>query len=224
MIGIFFTRCIGFASIAWLASNLCFADELRSWNAGPSKDAIIRFVESVTDKNSHDFVDPSDRVAVFDNDGTLWPENPLPFQAVFAFDELKRRAPAEPELNADPMVQAALQGDIGKLLAGKHHDGLMRVMAITHAGMTTDEFDERVQQWITTAKHPRFEKPYTDLTYQPMQELLDFLRANEFKCFIVSGGGADFMRVWTERVYGIPAENVVGTTGQTRYELRDGAV
>lgn len=222
MIGIFFTRCIGFTAIACLASNPCFADELPSWNEGQTKQAIIGFIEKVTDKESTNFVEPSDRIAVFDNDGTLWPENPLPFQAAFAFDEVKRRAVEEPELNADPMVQAVLQGDIGKLLAGKHHDGLMRVMTITHAGMTTDEFDERIRKWTTTAKHPRFEKPYTDLTYQPMQELLAFLRANEFKCFIVSGGGADFMRVWTERVYGIPAENVVGSTGQTRYELRDG--
>lgn len=211
-----------FVVVCMVASCASAADPLPSWNEGPTKQSIIAFVTSVTEQKSDSYVQPTDRVAVFDNDGTLWSEAPLPFQAAFAFDEIKRRAPNEPGLAADPMVQAALAGEIGKLLAGKHHDGLMRVLALTHAGMTTGEFDQRVSDWLKSAKHPRFQKPYLHLTYQPMQEVLDYLRANQFKCFIVSGGGADFMRVWTESVYGIPPENVVGSTAQTKYELRDG--
>jgi heat shock protein HslJ/phosphoglycolate phosphatase-like HAD superfamily hydrolase len=197
-------------------------DPLPSWNETSAKQAVLSFVEKVTTEGNKDFVAESERIAVFDNDGTLWTEAPIPFQAAFAFDEIKRRAPQEPDLAKDPMVQAALAGDIGKLLEGKHHDGLLHILGLTHAGMTTDEFDKRVENWLASARHPRFKKPYTDLTYQPMQELLNHLRANGFKTFIVSGGGADFMRVWSERVYGIPPENVVGSTGQTRYELRDG--
>jgi phosphoglycolate phosphatase-like HAD superfamily hydrolase len=197
-------------------------DPLPSWNATASKEAIITFVQRVTNEDSPDCVPEPERIAVFDNDGTLWPEAPIPFQAAFAFDELKRRAPAEPQLAADPMVQAALAGAIGKLLEGKHHDGLLHVLGLTHAGMTTDEFDSRVRNWLASARHPRFHKPYTDLTYQPMQELLRYLRHHGFKTFIVSGGGADYMRVWSERVYGIPPENVVGSTGQVKYEMRAG--
>ena len=138
---------------------------------------------------------PAERIAVFDNDGTLWPEAPVPFQAAFVFDELKRRSPSEPKLASDPMVKAALAGDVAKLLAGPHHDGLMHVIALTHACMTTTEFEARVTDWLKTARHPRWNQPYDQLTYQPMQELLVYLRANGFKTFIVSGGGADFMRV-----------------------------
>lgn len=208
--------------------SLCLAhltraqDVLPSWRDTAPRKAIIDFVEKVTKEGTPDFVAPADRVAVFDNDGTLWCENPVPFQLAFVLDELKRRAPLEPELNADPMVQAALNGDLGKLLEGKHHDGLMRIIALTHAGLTTEEFNNRVKDWLKVAKHPRFEKAYTDLTYQPMQELLVFLRSKGFKTFIVSGGGADFMRVFSESVYGIPPENVVGSTGQVVFEFRDG--
>ncbi len=197
-------------------------DPLPGWNETASKQAIIEFVRRVTSESSPDFVPQSERIAVFDNDGTLWPENPIPFQAAFAFDEIKRRAPQEPELAGDPMVQAALAGDIAKLLAGKHHDGLMRIMALTHSGMTTDQFEAAVNDWLASARHPRFDKLHSDLTYQPMQELLTYLRGQGFKTFIVSGGGADFMRVWSEQVYGIPPEQVVGSTGQVQYELRDG--
>ncbi len=208
---------------AWLPSTRVQADEwLGSWNEGPAKQSIVEFVQRVTTEGSTDFVAVTDRVAVFDNDGTLWCEAPIPFQAAYAFDEIKRRAPNEPRLAADPMVQAALAGNIGKLLEGEHHDGLMHILALTHAGMTTDEFSQRVNDWSTTAKHPRFARRYLEITYLPMQELLAYLRANQFKCFIVSGGGADFMRVWSERVYGIPAENVVGSMAQPKYELRDG--
>jgi phosphoglycolate phosphatase-like HAD superfamily hydrolase len=197
------------------------ADPLPSWNDGAAKQAILAFIAKVTKAESADFVPLAERIAVFDNDGCLWPENPMPFQVAFAIDELKRRIVSEPELAEEPMVQAALSGDFGKLLAGEHFDGLMQILAITHAGMTADEFGAAVQNWLQTARHPRFKRPYDELTYQPMQELLSLLRANSFKNFIVSGGGADFMRVWVERVYGIPPEQVVGSTARTKYELRD---
>jgi len=232
MSGPFFTLGMNFMKHSMLAIAAAFVlstapfifaqDALPSWHDTAPKQAIVAFVEKVTKEGSLNFVAPDDRIAVFDNDGCLWCENPVPFQVAFVLDELKRRAPLEPALSADPMVQAALAGDLGKLLEGKHHDGLMRVVAITHAGMTTDEFNSRVKDWLKVAKHPRFGKAYTDLTYQPMQELLSYLRANGFKTFIVSGGGADFMRVFSEEVYGIPPENVVGSTGQVKFEFRDG--
>ncbi len=213
---------VALACVLGAAPYAIAQDSLPSWHDTAPKQAIIDFVERVTTEGSSDFVAASDRVAVFDNDGTLWCENPVPFQVAFVLDELKRRAPLEPALNADPMVQAALAGDLGKLLEGKHHDGLMRILALTHTGMTTEEFSSRVNDWLKVAKHPRFGKAYTDLTYQPMQELLLYLRANGFKTFIVSGGGADFMRVFSEEVYGIPPENVVGSTGQVKFEFREG--
>jgi phosphoserine phosphatase len=197
------------------------ADPLPSWNDGAARQAILAFVARVTTDGSPDFLPEAERIAVFDNDGTLWPENPVPFQAAFAFDELRQRIRSEPELAADPMVQAAMAGDLAKLMEGEHFDGLVRVLALTHAGMTVDEFRDAVEAWFVAARHPRFGRPYDDLTYQPMQELLRYLRANGFKNFIVSGGGADFMRVWVERVYGIPPEQVVGTTARTTFELRD---
>jgi phosphoserine phosphatase len=196
-------------------------DPLPSWNEGKAKQSILDFVAKVTKEGSPDFVPVAERIAVFDNDGTLWPENPLPFQLAYSLDELKRRAPKEPKLAENEMVKAALAGNVAKLLEGTHHDGLMRIMALTHAGMTTDEFKASVEAWLKTAKHPKFNKPYDQLTYQPMQEVLRHLRANGFKTFIVSGGGADFMRVWAERVYGIPPEQVVGSTARTKFELRD---
>ena len=196
-------------------------DPLPSWNEGAAKKAILDFVAKVTKEGSPGFVPVAERIAVFDNDGTLWPENPVPFQAAYVLDELKRRAPKEPKLAEDPMVKAALTGDVAKLLEGEHHDGLMRIAALTHAGMTTEEFKTSVETWLATAKHPKFDKPYDQLTYQPMQEVLRYLRANGFKTFIVSGGGADFMRVWAERVYGIPPEQVVGSTARTKFELRE---
>ena len=196
-------------------------DPLPSWNEGPAKAAITSFVTRVTSEGSPDFVPALERVAVFDNDGTLWPENPMPFQAAFAVDEVKRMVAENPAIKEDPMVAALLAGDIGKLLEGKHHDGLLHIIGLTHAGMTTDEFATRVSNWMASAKHPKFGTAYDQLTYQPMQEVLAYLRANGFKTFIVSGGGADFMRVWSERVYGIPPEQVVGSTARVTYELRD---
>lgn len=197
------------------------ADPLPSWNEGTAKQAILAFIAKVTKPGSSDFLPVAERIAVFDNDGCLWPENPEPFQVAFAIHELRRRIVTEPKLAAEPMVQAALAGDLAKLLAGEHFDGLMQILALTHAGMTAEEFRNAVRAWLQTAQHPRFKRPYDELTYQPMQELLRLLRTNGFKNFIVSGGGADFMRVWVERVYGIPPEQVVGSTARTKFELRD---
>ncbi|HEY3965019.1 MAG TPA: HAD family hydrolase [Planctomycetaceae bacterium] len=208
--------------VQWFPLLSCAADPLPSWNDSAPKKAITVFVQKVTREGSPDFVPKPERIAVFDNDGTLWCEAPIPLQAAFLFDELKRRSPQEPKLAADPMVQAALTGDINTLLVGKHHDGLMKVLALTHAGMTTTEFDSRVRNWVKTYKHPRFGHSLAGMTYQPMQELLRYLRDNGFKTFIVSGGGADFMRVWSEETYGIPPEQVIGSTGQARFEMRDG--
>jgi len=196
------------------------ADPLPSWNSGPAKQAILDFVAKVTDPDSKEFVPVPERLAVFDNDGTLWPENPMPFQLSFALDELKRRLPDEPAWKDDPMVQAALAGDLPKLLAD-HYKGLFHIIDLTGSGMTTEEFTDRVRAWFATAKHPRFDRPYDQLAYQPMLEVLDFLRANGFKTCIVSGGGADFMRVFAERVYGIPPEQVIGSNTRTVFELRD---
>jgi phosphoglycolate phosphatase-like HAD superfamily hydrolase len=198
------------------------SDPLPSWNEGARKEAIRSFVERVTRAGSADFVPEPERIAVFDNDGTLWPENPMPFQAAFALDEIRRRVPNEPGLAADPMVKALLAGDLATLMAGPHHEGLLHVIALTHAGITTEDFRDRVSRWMATARHPKFGQPYDHLTYQPMQELLSHLRANGFKTYIVSGGGIDFMRAWAERVYGIPPEQIVGSAGRPRYSMQDG--
>ena len=193
---------------------------LASWQDTNAKKAIIDFVAKVTRDGSGDFVPPAERIAVFDNDGTLWPENPMPFQLAFALDELKRRLPEEPEWKDDPTVQAALAGNLPALLAD-HYKGLFRIIELTGSGMTTVEFADRVRAWFATAKHPRFDRPHDQLTYQPMLELLAYLRANGFKTFLVSGGGADFMRVFSERVYGVPPEQVIGSNARTVYELRE---
>jgi phosphoglycolate phosphatase-like HAD superfamily hydrolase len=198
------------------------ADPLPSWRPGAVKEALLAFVAAVSSEGSAAFVPEPERVAVFDNDGTLWPEQPLPFQAAFACDELKVAVQRQPALAEDPMVQAALVGDLGPLMAGGHFEGLLRVIAVSHAGITTEAFAAAVQAWLGSARHPRFDRPYDALTYAPMQEVLGLLRSHGFRSFIVSGGGADFMRVWVERVYGIPPERVVGSTGRTSFELREG--
>jgi phosphoglycolate phosphatase-like HAD superfamily hydrolase len=210
---------LGVLPVAFGAQAYAETNPLPSWNEGAAKRAIVAFVKETTDQASPRFVPPSERIAVFDNDGTLWPENPMPFQLAYVVDTLKKMAAEKPELNQDPMVRAALTGDFAKLLEGPRHDGLLHIVALTHAGMTTEEFKAKVENWLATARHPRYGKPYDQLTYQPMQEVLSHLRANGFKTFIVSGGGADFMRVWSERVYGIPPEQVVGSTGRVKYEL-----
>jgi phosphoglycolate phosphatase-like HAD superfamily hydrolase len=195
-------------------------DPLPSWNAGPSKDAILAFAEKTTTAGSPDFVPPAERIAVFDNDGTLWPENPMPFQLAFSIDELKRRLPDEPAWKDDPFVQAALAGNLPPLLADNYR-GFFHIIELTGSGMSTVDFAARVREWFATAKHPRFERPYDQLAYQPMLEVLEFFRANGFKTFIVSGGGSDFMRVFSEGTYGIPPEQVVGSNTRVVYELRE---
>lgn len=193
---------------------------LFSWNDGESKSSIVNFVEAVTDKNSPDFVKPEDRIAVFDNDGTLWSEQPIYFQFQFVFDRVKEMAPDHPEWKNNPLFKAALENDMETVLkSGKK--GLMEILMATHAGMTTAEFEQIVKKWITNAKHPRFNRPFTDLVFQPMLELLDYLRTNGFKTFIVSGGGIEFMRPWTNQVYGIPPEQVVGSSIKVKYEMTE---
>lgn len=196
-------------------------DPLPSWRPGAVKEALLAFVAAVSREGSASYVPEPERVAVFDNDGTLWPEQPLPFQAAFAFAELKGALQRQPELADDPMVRAALAGDIGALLAGDHFDGLLRVIAVSHAGLTTEAFAAAVEAWLGSAHHPQLQRPYDALTYVPMREMLRLLDSHGFRTFIVSGGGADFMRVWVERVHGIPPERVVGSTGRTYFELRE---
>jgi len=199
-------------------------DPLPSWNDGASKRAIIAFVEKVTDEKGGSFVAPSERIAVFDNDGTLWPENPLPFQISFTIDELKRQLPDHPEWKSDKDIKAALSGDLTPLLRD-HYKGLFHLIIVAGTGMTTGDFDETVRRWFATAIHPRFNRSYDRLAYQPMRELLVYMRANGFKTYIVSGGGLDFMRVFSERVYGIVPEQVLGSRTDVVYELRkDGPV
>lgn len=196
-------------------------DPLPSWNEGASKNAIISFVQSVSDQASPDFVKPSQRIATFDNDGTLWSEQPAYFQLFFAMDRVKEMADQHPEWKTQQPFQAVLEGDMATL-AESGEKGLIELVMATHSGMTTDEFSAMVKNWLKTAQHPTLHRPYTALVYQPMLELLDYLRANEFKTFIVSGGGIEFMRPWTEEVYGIPPEQVVGSSIVTTFEMRDG--
>jgi phosphoglycolate phosphatase-like HAD superfamily hydrolase len=198
------------------------ADPLPSWRPGPVRAAIEDYLARVT-RPGPDFVDEADRIAVFDNDGTLWPEQPMPFQAAFALDELAGHVAADSALAADPMVQAALRGEAAALMAGPHHDGLLTVLALTHAGMTTDSFAARVNVWMASARHSGLHRRYCDLAYAPMQEMLAHFRANGFRTYIVSGGGADFMRVFAERIYGIAPEQVIGSQARARFEWQDGA-
>lgn len=197
------------------------SDPLPSWNDTNARKSIIDFVTKVTTAGGPEYVPPAERIATFDNDGTLWNEQPLYVQFVFALDRVKALAPQHPEWRRTQPYKAILEGDTKALLASGA-EGLAKVMAVTHTGMTTDEFRATVLDWIGSARHPRFQKAYTDLVYQPMLELLAYLRANEFKTYIVSGGGVEFMRPWTERVYGIPPEQVVGSMGKLKYELVEG--
>jgi phosphoserine phosphatase len=196
-------------------------DPLPSWNDGPAKRSITTFVEKVTKPGGADAVPPAERIAVFDNDGTLWCEQPVYFQALFIFDRIKALAPQHPEWKTKEPFASVLKGDVTAALAGGEH-ALMEMTMATHAGMTTEEFEKLVTTWIMTAKHPTTGKLYTEMVYEPMLELLAYLRANGFKTFIVSGGGIEFMRPWSERVYGVPPEQVIGSSIKTRYEVRDG--
>ena len=195
------------------------ADPLPSWRDGPSKHAILKFVADVTQPGASTSVPPAERIAVFDNDGTLWSEQPLYFQLAFALDQVKAMAPKHPEWKATEPFKTLLAGDVKGALA-QGEKAILQVMAATHAGMTTDELGASVREWAATARHPRTGKLYTEMVYQPMLELLAYLRANGFKTFIVSGGGVEFMRPWAEKAYGIPPEQIVGSSGVVKFEMR----
>ena len=197
------------------------AEPLPSWNDGVAKSSILQFVQDVTKEGGPKFVPPGARIATFDNDGTLWAEQPMYFQAIFIFDRIKALAPQHPEWKDKEPFASVLRGDLKAALAGGEHALLEMAMA-THAGMTTEEFETFVTDWIATAKHPKTGRLFTEMAYQPMLELLAYLRANGFKTFIVSGGGIEFMRPWAERVYGIPPEQVIGSSIKTKFEMREG--
>ena len=197
------------------------SDPLPSWNDGQAKQSIINFVNEVTDEANPNFLSAEDRIATFDNDGTLWSEKPFYFQLFFAIDRVKELAPQHPEWKTTQPFKAVLENDMETLFSFGEH-GLVELVMATHAGMTTEEFEQIVKDWLAAAKHPRFKRPFTDLVYQPMLELLSYLRENGFKTFIVSGGGIEFMRPWVNEVYGIPAEQVIGSSGKVKFEMRDG--
>jgi len=199
-------------------------DPLPSWNDASAKSAITDFVEGVTTKGSPDFVQPSERIAVFDNDGCLWSERPAYFQLLFAIDRVQQLAPQHPEWRTTQPFKAVLDGDM-QALEESGETGLLELVMTTHAGMTTDEFEDVARTWLSTARHPTTGRPYTEMVFQPMLELLDYLRLSGFKTFIVSGGGIEFMRVFAEEVYGVPPEQVIGSSIKTEFEMRsDGPV
>ena len=210
---------IGALAFSAVASQA--ADPLPSWNDGPAKQSIIAFVERVTRPGSPDFVPVSGRIATFDNDGTLWCEQPLPVQLYFALDRVKELAPQHPEWATTEPFASLLKGDFETAMAGGDH-ALLEIVMATHAGMTTAEFEQIVQDWIATARHPKTGQLFSDMVYQPMLEVLSYFRANGFKNYIVSGGGIEFMRPWAYRVYGIPPEQIVGSSIKTKFEMRDG--
>lgn len=195
-------------------------DPLPSWNEGPVKKAILDFVTKTTKEGSPDFIPVEQRIACFDNDGTLWAEQPIYFQFAFVLDQVKALAPQHPEWKTKEPFRSVLNGDIKTALAGGER-AIKDLIVATSANITTDTFDSTVTKWINTAKHPVTRKPYREMVYEPMLELLSFLRVNNYKTFIVSGGGADFMRPWTQNVYGIPKDNVVGSNGKVKYMVID---
>jgi phosphoserine phosphatase len=194
---------------------------LSAWRAGAARQAILDFVQRVTTPGHPDFVEPAERIAVFDNDGTLWAEQPLPVQFYFALDRVSALAPEHPEWRDRQPFKAALEGDM-QAIAASGMQGLLELVMATHAGITTEAFERLVTDWIAGARHPRFQRPFTDLVYQPMLDVLALLRAHDFKTFIVSGGGVEFMRTFSEAVYGIPPEQVIGSSIDTSYAVRDG--
>jgi len=213
---------LALASVAVLsAAQLRAADPLPSWNETATKTAIVTFVKKVTTEGSPEFVPPAERIATFDNDGTLWVEHPIYTQFAFALDRVKALVPKHPEWKTKQPFKAVLENDL-KVIAATGMKGLAELVMTSHAGISTAEFEGIVSEWFETARHPRFKRPYTELAYQPMVELLEFLRTNGFKTFIVSGGGVEFMRPMTEAVYAIPPEQVVGSTIKTEYELMNG--
>lgn len=216
---------VALASVVGVGSMLArfrSGDALPSWNDGPSKRAIVDFVRAVTARGTSTYVRPTDRIAVFDNDGTLWSEMPIPVQAAFIVDRVRALVPQHPEYSTRQPYKAILEGDMDALSRMSHRE-IAEVIAATHAGMTTEEFAGIVGDWLATARHPQFDRPYTECVFQPMLELLAFLRANGFRTFIVSGGGIDFLRVFSEQLYGVLPAQVIGSSSKTRYELRDGA-
>jgi phosphoglycolate phosphatase-like HAD superfamily hydrolase len=196
-------------------------DPLPSWNEGAAKAAIVRFVRATTDPASPDYVRPEKRIATFDNDGTLWAEQPYYFQFAFAIDQIKALAPRFPEWQDREPFKSILTGDAKSVLNGDQR-ALVQIVAVTHFGTTTDEFEAEVQKWLASARHPHTDRPYTDMVFQPMVEVLGYLRANDFKTFIVSGGGIEFMRTFAEQTYGIPHQQVIGSSGKLKFEMRDG--
>jgi phosphoserine phosphatase len=208
--------------LAWLllASTALASDPLPSWNDTASKKAVVTFVEQTTREGSPNFVPPAERIATFDNDGTLWSEQPMYFQLAFALERVKALAPMHPDWKNKQPFKTVLEGDLESVLAGGEHALLELVMA-AHAGNTTETFAQIVKDWVGTARHPRTGRLYTEMVYQPMLELLTYLRANGFKTYIVSGGGIEFMRPWTEKVYGIPPEQVIGSSIKTKFEIRN---
>ncbi|MFZ2168579.1 MAG: HAD family hydrolase [Methylococcaceae bacterium] len=217
-----------YRSILWLlflsfaaVANARSTDPLPSWNNGAAKSAIVQFVKDVTRKGGPDFVPPAERIAAFDNDGTLWCEQPMYVQLAFALDRVKAVAPEHPEWKDIEPFKSVLANDMKGVMASGEK-GLAEMIMATHAGMTVEEFNQISKYWLALSKHPKFKRPYIELVYQPMLELLRFLRANGFKTYIVSGGGVEFMRPWTEKVYGVPPEQVIGSSIKIKYELIDG--
>ncbi len=209
------------ASVPLVLAQPSIAQPLASWNDSPAKAAIVQFVKDVDARGTPSFVPPDERIAVFDNDGTLWPEQPIPFQFVFVVDRVKALAARHAEWKDQEPFKSILAGDLATALAGGEK-AAVALLAATHSGMTTEEFEAEVAAWLANARHPRFGRPYTGLVYQPMVELLDYLRDNGFKTYIVSGGGIEFMRVWAQRAYGIPPEQVIGSQGKIAFEMREG--
>ena len=209
------------ASVLLVLAQPSIAQPLASWNDSPAKAAIVQFVKDVDARGTPSFVPPDERIAVFDNDGTLWPEQPIPFQFVFVVDRIKALAAQHPEWNDQEPFKSILAGDLATALAGGDK-AAVALLAATHSGMTTEEFEAQVAAWLANARHPRFGRRYTGLVYQPMVELLDYLRDNGFRTYIVSGGGIEFMRVWAQGAYGIPPEQVIGSQGKVAFEMREG--
>jgi phosphoserine phosphatase len=212
---------IAFSLLAIASGNVLAKDQLPSWNEGAAKSAIVDFVAAVTDQNGPDYVEPAERIATFDNDGTLWLEYPMYTQVLFAFERVKELAPQHPEWKTTQPFKALLEGDM-KTVGASGMKGLMEIVMATHSGMTAEEFASQASHWMATTKNKRFDRLYTELGYQPQVELLEYLRANGFKTFIVSGGGIAFMRPVSEQMYGIPPEQVVGSSVESKFEMKDG--
>ena len=203
------------------AATAALADPLPSWHQTDAKAAVIAFVERVTDPDSSDYVPPSDRIATFDNDGTLWAEKPVYFQLLFAIDRLREISKADPDILSSDVLRAAADGDF-ETVAAAGKDGLLEIVRTSHSGLSVDEFQAQARAWLDQARHPETKMAYDTMVYQPMLELLRYLRDEGFRTYIVSGGGLHFIRAFSEDAYNIPAEQVVGTTGNASYEVRDG--